>query len=77
VDEYQDTNIAQNELVIQLGATGRNVCVVGDTDQSIYRFRGAEMRNLLEFERAFPDARVIVLAQNYRSSQTISTLPTP
>jgi DNA helicase-2/ATP-dependent DNA helicase PcrA len=71
VDEYQDTNIAQNELVIQLGATGRNVCVVGDTDQSIYRFRGAEMRNLLEFERAFPDARVIVLAQNYRSSQTI------
>ena len=56
VDEYQDTNVAQNELVIQLGAKRRNVCVVGDTDQSIYRFRGAEMRNLLEFERAFPDA---------------------
>ncbi len=71
VDEYQDTNIAQNELVIQLGAAKRNVCVVGDTDQSIYRFRGAEMRNLLEFERAFPDARMIVLDQNYRSSQTI------
>jgi DNA helicase-2/ATP-dependent DNA helicase PcrA len=71
VDEYQDTNLAQNELVIQLGAARRNVCVVGDTDQSIYRFRGAEMRNLLEFERAFPDATVIVLDQNYRSSQTI------
>ena len=71
VDEYQDTNIAQNELVIQLGEARRNVCVVGDTDQSIYRFRGAEMRNLLEFERAFPDARMIVLDQNYRSSQTI------
>jgi len=71
VDEYQDTNIAQNELVIQLGEAKRNVCVVGDTDQSIYRFRGAEMRNLLEFARAFPDARMIVLDQNYRSSQTI------
>jgi DNA helicase-2/ATP-dependent DNA helicase PcrA len=71
VDEYQDTNVAQNELVILLGAERRNVCVVGDTDQSIYRFRGAEMRNLLEFERAFPDATLIVLDQNYRSSQTI------
>ncbi len=71
VDEYQDTNVAQNELVIQLGQARRNVCVVGDTDQSIYRFRGAEMRNLLEFEHAFPDARMIVLDQNYRSSQTI------
>ena len=71
VDEYQDTNVVQNELVIQLGEQRRNVCVVGDTDQSIYRFRGAEMRNLLEFERAFPDARLVVLDQNYRSSQTI------
>ena len=71
VDEYQDTNLAQNELVMKLAAQRRNVCVVGDTDQSIYRFRGAEMRNLLEFERAFPDARLIVLDQNYRSSQTI------
>ncbi len=71
VDEYQDTNVAQNELVIMFGKAGSNVCVVGDTDQSIYRFRGAEMRNLLEFERAFPDARLIVLDQNYRSSQTI------
>ena len=71
VDEYQDTNVAQNELVIMFGKAGSNVCVVGDTDQSIYRFRGAEMRNLLEFERAFPDAHVIVLDQNYRSTQTI------
>ncbi len=71
VDEYQDTNVAQNELVILLGQARRNVCVVGDTDQSIYRFRGAEMRNLLEFERAFPDSRVIILDQNYRSTQTI------
>jgi len=71
VDEYQDTNVVQNELVILLGAARRNVCVVGDTDQSIYRFRGAEVRNLLEFERAFPDATLIVLDQNYRSTQTI------
>ena len=71
VDEYQDTNVAQNQLVILLGEAGSSVCVVGDTDQSIYRFRGAEMRNLLEFERAFPGARMIVLDQNYRSSQTI------
>ncbi len=71
VDEYQDTNVAQNELVMLLGRAHRNVCVVGDTDQSIYRFRGAEMRNLLDFERAFPDAKVILLQQNYRSTQTI------
>ena len=71
VDEYQDTNVAQNELVMLLGRMRRNVCVVGDTDQSIYRFRGAEMRNLLDFEHAFPDARVILLEQNYRSTQTI------
>ena len=71
VDEYQDTNLAQNEIVMLLGRAHRNVCVVGDTDQSIYRFRGAEMRNLLDFEHAFPDARVILLAQNYRSTQRI------
>ncbi len=71
VDEYQDTNVAQNELVMLLGRAHRNVCVVGDTDQSIYRFRGAEMRNLLDFEHAFPDARVILLEQNYRSTQRI------
>jgi DNA helicase-2/ATP-dependent DNA helicase PcrA len=71
VDEYQDTNRAQNEIVTLVGAGHRNVCVVGDTDQSIYRFRGAEIRNLLEFEFAFPEARTIVLDQNYRSTQTI------
>jgi DNA helicase II / ATP-dependent DNA helicase PcrA len=71
VDEYQDTNYAQNEIVKLIGAKQRNVFVVGDTDQSIYAFRGAEFRNLLEFERAFPDAKTIVLDQNYRSTQTI------
>ncbi|MEE2697512.1 MAG: UvrD-helicase domain-containing protein, partial [Actinomycetota bacterium] len=71
VDEYQDTNVVQNELVMLLGAGHRNVCVVGDSDQSIYRFRGADIRNILEFERSFPDATVVVLDQNYRSTQTI------
>lgn len=71
VDEYQDTNRVQNELVLQLAGENHNVCVVGDSDQSIYRFRGADIRNILEFEEAFPDATVIVLAQNYRSTQTI------
>jgi len=58
VDEYQDTNRAQNELVLILSAVHRNICVVGDSDQSVYRWRGADVRNLLEFERAFPDATV-------------------
>jgi DNA helicase-2/ATP-dependent DNA helicase PcrA len=71
VDEYQDTNAAQNELVILLAQEHRNICVVGDSDQSVYRFRGADIRNILEFENAFPDAHVIVLEQNYRSTQTI------
>src|SRR3954462_536028 len=71
VDEYQDTNRAQNELVTMLAREHRNVCVVGDSDQSVYRFRGADIRNILEFEEAFPDATVIVLEQNYRSTQTI------
>ncbi|MCU1493534.1 MAG: pcrA [Acidimicrobiaceae bacterium] len=71
VDEYQDTNRAQNELVTMIGRLHRNVCVVGDSDQSIYRFRGAEVRNLLDFAHAFPEARTIVLDQNYRSTQTI------
>jgi DNA helicase-2/ATP-dependent DNA helicase PcrA len=71
VDEYQDTNRVQNELVLMLAAPLGNVCVVGDGDQSIYRFRGADMRNILEFENAFPDVTVVLLEQNYRSSQTI------
>jgi DNA helicase-2/ATP-dependent DNA helicase PcrA len=71
VDEYQDTNRVQNELVIMLAAEHRNVCIVGDDAQSIYRFRGADMRNILDFEKAFPDATVILLEQNYRSTQTI------
>lgn len=71
VDEYQDTNSAQNEIVLLLGAKHRNVMVVGDADQSIYKFRGADMRNILQFEDAYPDVTTVVLDQNYRSTQTI------
>lgn len=71
IDEYQDTNMAQNEIVLMLAASHHNVCVVGDTDQSVYRFRGADFRNILQFETAFPEVTVVVLAQNYRSTQTI------
>ncbi len=71
VDEYQDTNRAQNELVLMLGARHRNVFVVGDADQSIYRFRGATMRNILDFEDAFEETTVILLEQNYRSTQNV------
>ncbi len=71
VDEYQDTNTVQNELVLLLAKAHHNVCVVGDGDQSIYRFRGADMRNILDFETAFPDVTVVVLEQNYRSTQRI------
>ena len=71
VDEYQDTNRAQNEIVLLLGEQHHNVTVVGDSDQSIYRFRGADIRNILEFEQAFPDTTIVVLDQNYRSTQNI------
>jgi DNA helicase-2/ATP-dependent DNA helicase PcrA len=71
IDEYQDTNMAQNAIVVMLGALHHNVCVVGDSDQSVYRFRGADFRNILEFENAFPEVTTVVLAQNYRSTQTI------
>jgi len=71
IDEYQDTNSAQNEIVLMLGAAHHNVCVVGDTDQSVYRFRGADFRNIMQFEEAFPDTTTVVLAQNYRSTQNI------
>jgi DNA helicase-2/ATP-dependent DNA helicase PcrA len=71
VDEYQDTNIAQNEIVLSLAARHHNVCVVGDTDQSIYAFRGADFRNIGQFEDAFDEVSVVVLEQNYRSTQNI------
>ncbi|MDG2028534.1 MAG: DNA helicase PcrA [Acidimicrobiales bacterium] len=71
VDEYQDTNPVQNDLVLMLGEEHRQVTVVGDSDQSVYAFRGADIRNILEFEDAFPDATVVVLEQNYRSTQSI------
>ncbi len=71
VDEFQDTNVAQWELVRMLTEEHRNVMVVGDADQSVYKFRGADFRNLLRFEEEFPDATVIVMEQNYRSSQRI------
>ena len=71
VDEYQDTNTAQFELVRLLSQKYRNLCVVGDDDQSIYKFRGANIRNILDFEKVFPEAKVVKLEQNYRSTQTI------
>ena len=71
VDEYQDTNKAQNEIVLLLGADSHAVTAVGDSDQSIYKFRGADFTNILDFENAFPDVTTILLEQNYRSSQTI------
>jgi DNA helicase-2/ATP-dependent DNA helicase PcrA len=71
VDEYQDTNHAQYMLVNLLAAKHRNVFVVGDADQSVYAFRGADMRNILDFEKDYDDATVVLLEQNYRSTQTV------
>ena len=71
VDEYQDTNTAQFELIRLLAQKYRNLCVVGDDDQSIYKFRGANIRNILDFEKTYADAKVIKLEQNYRSTQNV------
>ncbi len=71
VDEYQDTNTAQFHLIKLLADKYRNLCVVGDDDQSIYKFRGANIKNILNFEEIYPDAKVIKLEQNYRSTQNI------
>jgi DNA helicase-2/ATP-dependent DNA helicase PcrA len=71
VDEYQDTNRAQFELIQQLSHLHRNICVVGDEDQSIYSWRGADIRNILDFESVFPESKLIKLEQNYRSSKKI------
>ena len=71
VDEYQDTNTAQFMLVSLLASKYKNLCVVGDDDQSIYKFRGANIANILNFEHVFPGAYTVKLEQNYRSTKNI------
>lgn len=74
IDEYQDTNALQFELVLALTHTHNNLCVVGDDDQSIYAFRGADVQNILDFEQHFPEAKIVKLEQNYRSTKHIINL---
>lgn len=73
IDEYQDTNVAQYELAKLLAAKSQNICVVGDVDQSIYSWRGADFKNLMRFEKDYKEAKIILLEENYRSTQTILT----